>query len=208
MKRIKFLCILFFLFLPISVSANERIEVKFSKCVDGDTIKVLIKGKEETVRFLAIDTPETKHPKKGVEPFGKEASSFTCEKVKHTQKLELEYDSNSDKKDKYGRILAWVFTDDVLLQDELIQMGYAKVAYLYGDYSYTNTLQKHEKIAKKNQTGLWGDYQEVPTHYILILLGAILFILIFCFSKKGRKKITRKVKSEVKKQIKKEIKKW
>ena len=56
---------------------NEKIEVKFSKCVDGDTIKLKIDGKKERVRLLAIDTPESVTPDKPVEAYGKEASNYT-----------------------------------------------------------------------------------------------------------------------------------
>ena len=71
--------------------------VKFNKCVDGDTIKVLLEGKERTVRLLAVDTPESVHPSKGIEFYGKEASSFTCNLITNAKKIELEYDENSDK---------------------------------------------------------------------------------------------------------------
>lgn len=135
----------------------EKKEVTFSACVDGDTIKVLIDGKKTTVRFLAVDTPETKHPKKGVEPYGKEASDYTCNRVKNAKKLEIEYDKGSSKTDKYERALGWIFVDDSLLQKELIQKGYAKVAYLYGNYMYTEELQKEEEKAKSSKLGVWSD---------------------------------------------------
>lgn len=155
MKKIV-IVFLSFIFLLTSVYA-ERKEVTFESCVDGDTIKVLIDGKKTTVRFLAIDTPETKHPKKGVEPYGKEASDYTCNRIKTAKKLEIEYDDGSSKTDKYARALGWIFTDDSLLQKELIQKGYAKVAYLYGDYKYTEELQKEEEKAKKSKLGIWSD---------------------------------------------------
>lgn len=155
MKKIV-IVFLSFIFLLTSVYA-ERKEVTFESCVDGDTIKVLIDGKKTTVRFLAVDTPETKHPKKGVEPYGKEASDYTCNRIKTAKKLEIEYDDGSSKTDKYARALGWIFTDDSLLQKELIQKGYAKVAYLYGDYKYTEELQKEEEKAKKSKLGIWSD---------------------------------------------------
>lgn len=155
MKRI-FLLIIMFLSFDIQVNAIEKDEVKFSKCVDGDTIKVLLGGKERTVRLLAVDTPESVHPSKGVEYFGKEASEFTCNSIKNAKKIELEYDENSDKEDKYDRLLAWVFIDDELLQDKLIQGGYAEVAYLYGDYKYTNLLKDHQAVVETKEIGIWN----------------------------------------------------
>ncbi len=135
---------------------NEREEALFSKCVDGDTAKLIIHGQEETVRFLAIDTPEIQHGEVSGDPFGKEASDFTCNKLKSSKKIMLEYDANSNKTDKYGRVLAFVFTDDLLLQKELIKNGLAKVYYVYGDYQYIDELRKAEDDAKKNKVGMWN----------------------------------------------------
>ena len=71
--------------------------------------------------------------------------------------LVIEFDDNSDKKDKYNRYLAWVYVDDSLLEEELVQNGLAKVAYLYGDYSYTDELKKVEEEAKENKVGMYSD---------------------------------------------------
>ena len=94
MKKLMIILSIFFCGINY-VFANDKVE--FLKCVDGDTIKVSIDSKEYTVRMLAIDTPESVHPKKGVEYYGKEASDYTCDKVKNANKLELEYDIKSDK---------------------------------------------------------------------------------------------------------------
>lgn len=190
-----FLLISLFLFLP-NVYA-EKITVTLDKCVDGDTAKFKMNNKTITARFLAIDTPETKHPKKGEEPFGKEASNFTCSTLKKAKQIEIEYDGN--KLDKYDRHLVWVFTDNQLLQDEIIKKGYAKVAYLYDDYKYTKTLQDHEKIAKKEKLGIWGEYK-INYWYIIITIAFLIIIYIFG-TKKTRKKIQNKVKKRVKKEI-------
>lgn len=160
MKNIVIILMIFTFFIG-SVSAEKK-EVIFSDCVDGDTIKVEIDGVKATVRFLAIDTPETVHPQKDVEAYGKEASDYTCDKVKNAKKLEIEYDQNSDKTDKYERELAWIFVDDILLQKELISLGYAKVAYLYGDYMYTEELQEEEKKAGESKLGIWSLEEYTP----------------------------------------------
>lgn len=156
MKKIIILIGLFFLNLNI-VNAEERISVKFSKCVDGDTAKVILNEEIITVRFLAIDTPESVHPTIGEEPYGKEASNFTCEKLQNAEKIELEYDDNSSKTDKYNRHLAWVFVDNYLLQDLIIKEGLAEVTYLYGEYKYTSILQDHESVAKAQKIGIWNE---------------------------------------------------
>ena len=154
-KKVVFLLIIFL--FPGVVFASGREEVTFSKCVDGDTAKFIINNKEETVRFLAVDTPETKHPTKGEEPYGKEASDYTCNRLKEGNKIELEYDDNSTKTDKYNRYLAWIFVDDNLLQAELVKNGLAEVAYLYGDYKYTDLLKDYEQTAIATKVGMHSD---------------------------------------------------
>ena len=144
------------LFIGInSIYAKET--VKFSDCVDGDTIKVLLDNKEYTARLLAIDTPESVHPTKEVEYYGKEASDYTCNKIKNAKKIEIEYDDNSDKMDKYDRLLVWVFIDNVLLQKDLVENGYAKVAYLYDDYKYTSELENVQEQASAKNIGIWNE---------------------------------------------------
>ena len=158
MKKVVIIFLFFCVFLT-NVNA-EKVAVKFEGCVDGDTIKVMLDNKKTTVRFLAIDTPETVHPTKGEEPYGKEASNYTCDKVKNAKKLELEYDEGTTKTDKYSRALAWVFVDDNLLQKDLVSLGYAKVAYLYGDYKYTDELKEIEKTAKSKKLGVWSEEEK------------------------------------------------
>lgn len=142
---------------------TEKIIVKFSEGVDGDTAKFDMNGEIIKVRFLAVDTPESVHPTKEIQAYGVEASDFTKEKLKNAKTIELEFDNNSDKTDKYGRYLAWIWIDGELLQDLLIKEGLAKVAYLYADYKYTNILQESEKIAKEDKIGIWKN--EVSNEY-------------------------------------------
>lgn len=137
---------------------NEKITVTLEKCVDGDTAKFKTSsGKVHTTRFLAIDTPESVHPTKAVEAFGKEASEYTCNLLTKAKKIELEFDKNSDKEDKYGRWLAFVYADSTMVQKELLEIGYAKVAYLYADYTYTSELKEIEAKAKEKKLGIWGN---------------------------------------------------
>ncbi|MCI9233621.1 MAG: thermonuclease family protein [Bacilli bacterium] len=200
-NKISLIIFCFFLFIP-NIKANEKIPVTFSKCVDGDTAKFELNNKIITARFLAIDTPETKHPKKGEEPWGKEASDFTCNSLKNAKNIELEYDNNSNKTDKYDRHLVWVFIDNELLQDNLIKKGYAEVAYLYGDYKYTPLLQDHEKMAQKDKLGIWGNAPESKINYWFMGLGIIALIIIyFLASKKTKRKIKNKIKHTLKKEI-------
>lgn len=136
---------------------NERKEVTFEEAVDGDTAKFIMDGKKITVRFLAIDTPESVHPNKEVEPYGKEASDFTKERLSNATNIILEFDQKSDKQDKYGRYLAWIWVDGQLLQEELIKEGLAKTEYIYGEYKYLEQIQEEENNAKSKKIGIWKD---------------------------------------------------
>lgn len=218
MKKIVFLFIC--IFININVFANE-IKVEFSKCVDGDTAKFIYKNEVITARFLAIDTPESVHPTIGEEPFGKDASNFTCNTLEKADEIVLEFDSNSDKTDKYDRYLVWVFVDGKLLQKELISKGYAEVAYLYDDYKYTEELEKAQEKAKKKKIGIWsleeetveskveGNENSINNMYddkysnVILIAVAIAIILIFIFSEKGRKNIIKYCKQTIKKELKK-----
>jgi micrococcal nuclease len=182
MKKILLIILLLF---PIFVYAKE--EVKFSDCVDGDTIKVIINDEIKKVRLLAVDTPESVSTKEEVEYYGKESSEYTCNLITNSKLIELEYDPNSDKTDKYDRVLAWVFVDNELLQDLLVKNGYAEVAYLYGNYKYTSILESSELIAKSKNIGIWKDKYDYND--ILILIGLSLLGLIYTYVKKKLKKM-------------------
>lgn len=187
-----------FLVSLINVNAEERMEVTLSKCVDGDTAWFILDGEEIKARFLAIDTPESTNK---IEPFGQEASNYTCQLLTGADKIEIEYDSNSDKLDNYDRHLVWVFVDDELLQNLIIKKGLGKVAYLYDDYKYTSILQASELIAKTNKIGMWQETND----YIYVIIGIILIIIIviLCiFNKKTRKKVLNKTKNKLKKKLK------
>lgn len=154
----------FIIFFCLSVNAKALDIVSFNECIDGDTASFILDDNEIKVRFLAIDTPETVHPKKEVDQVGELASVYTCNKIKNAKTIKLEYDDNSDKLDKYKRVLAWIWVDDVLLQEELISLGYAKVEYIYGDYKYLDNLYSLEKSAKESNLGLWNIIYNVEFH--------------------------------------------
>lgn len=162
--------ILLIMIFPFSVLAQDVVKnenemiVTLEKCIDGDTATFKdTSGNTYKTRFLAIDTPETVHPKKEVEAYGKEASTYTCDTLTNAKEIKLELDPGSDKEDKYGRLLAWVFTDGVLLQNSLVEKGLAEVSYLYGDYKYTETIQETEKVAKEKEIGIWSNSTSIKT---------------------------------------------
>lgn len=195
MKKILFILTLFFTF-TINTYA-KKLEVTLDKCVDGDTAWFNLDNERIKTRFLAINTPESTNK---IEAYGKEASNYTCNMLTNAKKIEIEYDSNSDKFDKYDRHLVWVFVDDTLLQEKLLEEGLAEIKYIYGNYKYLDEIKKVESTAKKNKVGMWSDSKDDYSIY-LIIIGAIIIILVFIFSKKGRKKILRELKKETKKKL-------
>ena len=192
MKKIILMISIFFICLNF-VYAKENI--KYAACVDGDTIKVYVNGEEKTVRLLAVDTPESVKPDTEVAYYGKEASEYTCQRIKKAQKITLEYDPKSDKEDKFDRLLAWVFLDGKLLQSDLVENGYAKVAYLYDDYKYTKTLIEKQELASAKGIGIWNDDarkkfennsqeendDEKYESYEVAIITIILLIITFLF---------------------------
>lgn len=158
MKKYLYL-ILFFSILLINKNVYaKKYDVKLKTCIDGDTAILIQNNENIKVRFLAIDTPETKYSEKGEQPYGDVASKFTCNKLKNANSIEVEYDSKSNKTDKYDRHLVWVWIDNKLLQKEIIKNGLGKVTYLYDNYKYTKELKQEEAIAKKNKIGIWSTY--------------------------------------------------
>ena len=136
---------------------TNKIEVELVETVDGDTAKFKMDGQQITVRFLGINTKETVDPEIGEEAWGKEASDFTKEKLKNATKIELEFDSATEEKDKYDRYLAWIWIDDVLLQNLLVENGLAETYMLQNNYKYAGMLQESEETAKNNKIGIWSD---------------------------------------------------
>lgn len=131
--------------------------VKVTKVVDGDTIRVVIDGKEESVRLIGIDSPETVDPRKSVQCFGKEASAKAKELVEGKNVI-LESDSTQDDIDKYDRLLRYVYLEDgTFVNQKMIEEGYA-FEYTYDvPYKYQTEFKEAQKQAESNKLGLWAD---------------------------------------------------
>lgn len=169
----------------IDDASKQKIEVIYSESVDGDTVKFEIEGETITVRFLGIDTPETVHPTKGEEPYGKEASNYTKEKLENANKIEIEYDDNASETDKYGRPLVWVWADDSLLQEDLISKGLARTYMLQHNYKYAWVLQENEEKAQEKKVGIWSGEEtignitvESPENTNVDFVGLIIIIIV------------------------------
>ncbi|WP_368074231.1 thermonuclease family protein [Bacillus cereus] len=123
--------------------------------IDGDTIKVSIGKRIEKVRFLLIDTPETRHPKKGVQPFGPEASDFTKKHIKIGDTVQLEKDVS--ERDKFGRLLAYVYVNGEMINEMLLKEGLARVAYVYvPNTRYIDKFKELQEKSRQKKLGIWS----------------------------------------------------
>ena len=142
---------------PTVAQAKTVKTVKLASTIDGDTAKFKIDGKVYTVRFLLVDTPETKHPQLGVQPYGKEASNYVSNKLKKAKKIQLDFDKNGLQGDKYGRKLAYVYVDGKDLNLDIVSKGYARVAYAYSpNLTNHNKYLKAQKKAKAKKLNIWS----------------------------------------------------
>ncbi len=126
-----------------------------SDIVDGDTIKVIYEGQEESLRLIGIDTPETKHPSIGEEPFGEEAYEFSQKKIIESgYTVRLKFDE--EERDKYGRLLAYVYLDDdTMLNNELVLEGLASVSTYPPNEMYEGLFMASELEAQIKGLNIW-----------------------------------------------------
>ncbi|WP_448375814.1 thermonuclease family protein [Fervidobacterium sp.] len=142
---------------------------EYKKCyvvdiIDGDTIKVNLAGEEYKVRLIGVNTPETKHPTKRVEPYGPEAKAYT-KKILTGRTVYLEFDVQ--EKDRYGRLLAYVWLEkpEQITDEEirtkmfnaiLLLEGYAQVMTVQPNVKYVDRFLQYQREAMENQRELWG----------------------------------------------------
>ena len=125
---------------------SEKHEAVYQYVHDGDTAVFFLDDGEQVIcRFLAIDTPEI-----GEEGYD-EAKRYTDNALEKASKIVLELDPNSERYDKYDRLLAWVWVDGDLLQARLIENGLARIGYIYHDYLYLDHLQEIEKNVTREE---------------------------------------------------------
>lgn len=127
-----------------------------TQIVDGDTIKIDINGRTETIRLIGLDTPEVVDSREPVQCLGVEASNKAKELLAG-KKVRIEMDYSQGDRDKYGRLLAYVYREDGLFYDKyMIEQGFAH-EYTYNiPYKYQTEFKAAQKLAQENQRGLWS----------------------------------------------------
>lgn len=149
----------------LSLQAYEK--AKVLSIVDGDTVKVIYHQKGESIRLIGIDTPEAKPNKKAMEDAqrtksdlgtiisqGKKATFFVKGLVRPGDLLSIEFDVRT--RDKYGRLLAYLYlADGKMLNEEIVKAGYAQLMTLPPSVKYQERFSKAYREARENHRGLW-----------------------------------------------------
>ena len=144
--------------VPVNTDTRSlKTEAKVARVIDGDTIEASISGKIETIRLIGINTPETVDPRTIVECFGVESSNKAKE-ILTGKTIFLETDPTQGERDKYQRLLRYVWLDaNISFNKKMISDGYA-YEYTYNiPYKYQEEYKQAEKEARENKRGLWAD---------------------------------------------------
>jgi len=123
------------------------------RVIDGDTIEVAIGGGSDDVRYIGVDTPETVKPGEPVECLGPEASAFNHGLV-DGETVRLAFDR--ERRDVYGRLLAYVYVGDTFVNAELVRGGYARTLEIPPNTAEADRLAALEERAGRAGAGLWG----------------------------------------------------
>jgi micrococcal nuclease len=126
-----------------------------TEVVDGDTIEIepAVGGNGE-VRLIGVDTPETKDPDEGVEPYGEEASTYALTELEG-EEVELEF--GEERTDQYGRLLAYVYQPgDEMFNEDLLDGGYAQVYTVSPNDEHEEAFEAAQEEARSAGLGIWG----------------------------------------------------
>lgn len=130
-----------------------------SRVVDGDTIYAMIGNRMEAIRYIGINTPETHHPRLGAQPGGQAATEVNRQLV-DGQWVQLTFDVQ--QRDKYGRLLAYVWINGQMVNAHMVHSGYAQASAYPPNVRYQDYFSQLERGAREGQRGLWGDAAAEP----------------------------------------------
>lgn len=147
-----------------AVESNQPGLYSIAHFVDGDTIAVNMNGKVETVRFVGVDTPETHKPNTPLQCYGPAAAAYTKNTITQAgSKVRLASDSLSTNRDRYGRLLRYIYLPDgTFLNEQLVLNGYA-FYYPYFPFTKSSQFQADEQQAMAAHRGLWSSCHPTPS---------------------------------------------
>lgn len=131
----------------VLVGTLEGERATVTRVIDGDTIEVEINGRREEVRYIGINTPES------YQPFGAEATAKNQELVAGK---EVRLVKDVSERDKYGRLLRYVYVGDLFVNAELVKQGYANASAYPPDVKYSELFKNLEREAREANRGLWA----------------------------------------------------
>ena len=140
--------------LVVSAAAQSALEGTVTRIVDGDTIHVDVGGRVEKVRYIGVNTPEVHHPRKGEEPGGRAAAAVNRELVSG-RRVRLELDAQV--RDRHGRLLAYVWVADTMVNAELVRRGFAQVMTVPPNVRHQSLFLKLQREAREGGRGLWAE---------------------------------------------------
>jgi micrococcal nuclease len=126
---------------------------RVERVVDGDTVVVRLDGRSERVRYIGVDTPESVKPGVRVQCFAKSAAKANARLVLGRD-VRLEYDAEA--RDRYGRLLAYVWRGDLLVNAELVRLGYGKPLEIAPNLAHAVQLRQLASAARGDGRGLWS----------------------------------------------------
>lgn len=155
--------------VPFVAEADEGVEVRVIRIIDGDTIRVDLPILGDTsVRFIGMDTPESRKNNrtklqareegKDIEEIialGKRATKHLKSKLKKDDMVRLEFDA--ERTDRYGRVLAYVWSGDTMLNALMVRDGYAYPLTIPPNVKYEELFRDLFREAREQGRGLWGD---------------------------------------------------
>lgn len=133
---------------------REGVLVAVVDVVDGDTIEVELDDRIEDVRYIGVDTPESVAPGQPIECFGVRASEFNAELVAG-ERVRLVFDA--ERRDVYGRLLAYVYVGKVFVNAELLTEGYARTLTIAPNDTFAERFARLEQAAGRAGRGLWSE---------------------------------------------------
>lgn len=136
---------------PSTIQGEAAELARVARVVDGDTIKL---ESGETVRYIGIDTPETVAPNQPIGCFGKEASDRNAALVAGKE-VRLETDTSNT--DRYGRLLRYVYVEEVMINELLVREGYAISNAYKPDTKHQDKFDEAQALAQQEELGLWGE---------------------------------------------------
>jgi len=129
------------------------VEAKVTRSVDGDTIEAVVDGRTEDVRYIGVDTPESVKPDTPVECYALRASHFN-EDLVEGETVRLDFDA--ERRDVYGRLLAYVHVGDEFVNAELVRRGFARTLTIPPNTRYAGLFDRLQREAADSERGLWG----------------------------------------------------